>query len=76
MLPPTATNGRRRMGPQPLHADQHHERRHGHRQRDQRGLGNVLDEAQDIGEEPMLGDVDAEEASATGPERSQGRSPP
>ena len=52
---------RRRMRPQPLHADQHRERRHRHGQRDQRGFGNVLRDAQDVGKEALLGDVDAQE---------------
>ena len=42
---PHGDQRRRRVRPQPLHADQHRERRHGHRQRDQRGVGNVLHDA-------------------------------
>ena len=51
---------RRRMRPQTLHADQHEQRRRGHRERQQRGLGNVLRDAEEVGEEALLGDVDSQ----------------
>ena len=52
---------RRRMWPQPFHADQDRERRRRHGQRHERSLGHVLREAQDIAEESVLVDVQSEE---------------
>ena len=43
---PHGDQRRRRMRPQPLHADQHGERRRGHRQREQRSVGDVVHDAQ------------------------------
>jgi len=51
MPPPTATRGAGECG----------HNRSGHRQRQQRRLGNVLHDAQKIGEKRMLGDMDAEQ---------------
>ena len=43
----------------PLHADQHEQRSRGHRERHQRGLGNVVHNAEEVYEESLLGDVDS-----------------
>ena len=51
----------RRARPQPFHRDQHREGREGDHQRDRRGFGHVVDDADGIEEEAVLGDVDAQQ---------------
>ena len=52
---------RRRMRPEPLHADQHSQRRHGDRQRRQRGLGKVVHQLENVAEKGLLRDMDPEQ---------------
>jgi len=49
------------MWPQALHADQQYQRRSGDEQRHQRGVGKMLDEAEQVMEKALLGDVDPEQ---------------
>jgi hypothetical protein len=49
------------MRPPTLHPDQHDERRSGHRQGDQGGLGQLIRDAEQVAEESLLRNVDAQE---------------
>ena len=49
------------MRPQALHADQDRERRRSHGQRHERSVGQVLRDAEQVAEEALLVDVDAEQ---------------
>ena len=61
MPPPTATSGAGECGHRRSIPISTSERCGGHRERHQRGLRNVLHDAEEIDEEPLLRDVDAQE---------------
>jgi hypothetical protein len=61
MLPADRDQRRRRMRPQALHAEQHRECRHRHRECHHRRLGKMVQDAQHILKETLLGDVEAEQ---------------
>ena len=61
MPPPTATSGAGECGQMRSMPTSTANVASGHRQRQQRGLGQVLHDADEVGEEALLGDVDAEQ---------------